>query len=272
MIYSKTLNKEFSTQRELFHTLKENKDFLIGQKKSVIKKSFNTDSSIPISNNLISKSLNNFDNNFIYPIINSCGWLDSHDDVHLSGCYNKTVPEQQGKVWYVDSHKTSLSDIIANKSAIEMYIENVSWELLGKNYVGSTECLLFKINKNDVRKDVLNLLQKETDLQNSISMRYIKIFMAINSTDPDFKEEKELFNTYINQIVNNGRAYELGYFFGVKELAIVNEGSLCPVTGGSNSATSIILENEVVTTSQNNNTKSNNSLEELQKFRSLIKI
>jgi len=235
-------NKDFANQKELFHALKDNEQTILDFKKSNVYKSIDKGQGVYnlpfFDKSNIDKSV--YKSGFIYPAINSTQWLDSHGDVHLKGCYKKTVKEQQGKVYYIDSHLKGLSNIITQRKDIEMFIDDVEWKLLGKNINGSTQALLFKIAEENVKSNYLDLIKNDRDLQNSFAMRYVKIFMAVDSKDPEFKENKELFDETIETIANKELAQKQGYFFGVQELAIVGEGSLCPVIGGSNSATSII--------------------------------
>ena len=64
--------------------------------------------------------------------------MDSHDDCHFKGCYTKTVSDRQGKVYFVDTHGKTGQSIISRKSDIKMFIDDVDWRLLGKNYNGLT--------------------------------------------------------------------------------------------------------------------------------------
>lgn len=253
------LNKKFASLKELHHFLKDNNEQIISEKKSTVFKSIDKGAGV---------SFVDFDNNTeavtekarsygfktenIYPVINSTQWLDSHFDVHLKGCYKKTVKEKQGKVYLIDTHLKGLGNILADKSDITLLVKDIDWNLLGKNIEGSTECLVFEIPKLKVRPDALQFMSKTPDLENSFAMRYINTAVAIKSNDPAFREENELFDEYIQNIVNPEMANKYGFFYAVKELAIMGEGSICPVIGGSNSATRIIDISEPSNHSESN--------------------
>lgn len=253
------LSKKFASIKELHHFLKDNNEEIISQKKSTVFKSIDKGAGV---------SFVDFDNNGdevtekargygfktenIYLVINSTQWLDSHFDVHLKGCYKKTVKEKQGKVYLIDTHLKGLGNILADKSDINLLIKDIDWNLLGKNIEGSTECFLFEIPKLKVRPDALQFMSKTPDLENSFAMRYINASVAIKSNDPAFREENELFDEYIQNIVNPEMANKYGFFYAVKELAIMGEGSICPVIGGSNSATRIIDISEPSNHSESN--------------------
>lgn len=236
-------DKTFKSKKELFHALKDNEGVIIDLKKSKVYKSIDKGQgllNLPFADK-VTTSKEMFEDGFIYPVINSTHWLDSHQDVHIKGCYTKTVKEQQGNVYYIDSHLKGMSNIIARKKDIEMYVDDVEWFLLGKNMEGSTQSLLFKIAEEKVKSEYLDLIKEDKELQNSFAMRYVKIKMAIDSSDKEFAENRDTFRNYIDQIANKEQAERDGIFFAVEELAIMGEGSLCPVIGGSNSATSVII-------------------------------
>src|SRR5690606_23387137 len=120
---------------------------------------------------------------------------------------------------------------------VRMFVKEIDWRLLGKDIDGETECLVFEIPENKVRPDALDFIKETPDLENSFAMRYINCQIAIKSNDPAFKEENEVFEEHIGNIANAEMAKKYGFFNLVKELAIMGEGSICPVIGGSNSAT-----------------------------------
>lgn len=236
-------DRQFKNRTEFFHALKDNETVIVDLKKSGSYKSYEKGQgilNIPFAEKIkVDKS--RFEPGYIYPFVNSTNWLDSHDDVHANGCYTKTVKEQQGRIYYIDSHLKGASNIIANKWNIETSIENVEWQILGKNIPGTTEALMLKIAEEHVKPPYLELIKNDHELQNSFAMSYVNVVAAINSTDNAFKENKEAFDYQIQFIANKEIAMKNGYFFIVKELAWRGEASLCPIIGGSNSATSVYI-------------------------------
>lgn len=233
-------DKVFKDHKDMFHSLKDNEEFIIDVKKSSSYKSIEKGQGIL---NTPFKSFSNkeaFENGCLYPVINSTGWLDSHDDVHVKGCYTKTVKEQQGRVYYIDSHLKGLTNIIARKNDIEMFVDDINWNSLGKSVYGSTQSLLFKIKEDAVKSEYLQLIKSDPELENSFAMQYVKITMAMDSKDSAFKENKEAFDYFVQGIANKDQAIKNKMFFAVEELKIIGEGSLCPVIGGSNSATRVL--------------------------------
>lgn len=248
-------DKTFKNHKDLFHALKDNETFFIDAKKSSVYKSKEKGQGVlnfKLKNNT---TKSNFKSGFIYPVINSTGWLDSHDDVHIRGCYTKTVKEQQGRAYYIDSHLKGLTNIITKKKDINMFIDDISWGALGKSIEGVTESLLFEISEEKVKPDYLDLIKSDPELENSFAMQYVKITMAMDSNDSAFKENKDAYDHFIQNIANKDLATKNKMFFAVEELKIMGEGSLCPVIGGSNSATGVITVNEPSKDTQENENK-----------------
>lgn len=249
-IFCKELNKEFDTKEDLFKALAENESFIHDAKKAQVYKSFEKGLQIVSDQTIIEKAFEyqekgiKFDSEYYYFVVNSANYLDSHKDVHVDGNWNKTVKEQQGKVYLVWHHDFSKTEnIIAFPEDIEMITSKVAWNLLGKNYEGETYCLIYKVKKDKiVNENVAKWLKEGRKLQLSVRMVYVKVKTAFKSDDPDYLSQTETFNKYYPLIVNKEDFKEVDYFFVVEEAKNVMESSLLPF--GSNSATAEISETE----------------------------
>lgn len=244
-IYCKELDKEFKSKEELFKALAENETFIHDAKKSQFYKSFEKGLQVVTDQKQIEKAFDatekgiKFDSDYYYFVVNSANFLDSHRDVHADGNWNKSVKDQQGKVYLVFDHSLKRSDIIAMKKDVEMFTAKISWDMLGKNYDGETYSLIYKVKKDKiVNKEAKEWLEQGHELEASVRMQYVKIETAFNSTNPDYSKKKEVYDTYYPQIANKEDFEEIEYFWVVKEAKNVMESSL--VLFGSNSATGII--------------------------------
>jgi hypothetical protein len=250
MIYCKELDKNFDNKEDLFKALVDNEKFIHDAKKSQVYKSIDKGLEIITDQKEIEKNFNStektikFDSDYYYFVVNSANYLDSHSDVHVDGNWNKTVKEQQGKVYLVWHHDFSKTEnIIAFPEDIEMFTDKVSWSLLGKNYEGETYSLIYKVKKDKiVNENISKWLKEGRKLQLSVRMIYIKVKTAFKSEDPNYLKQTETFNKYYELIVNKEDFKELDYFFVVEEAKNVTESSLLPF--GSNSATAEISNNE----------------------------
>jgi hypothetical protein len=235
------LNKWYKEQDELFHALKHNKEEIISIKKAIIKESDCIPYNFSVTQNGETvKSLNPSKTigygDYVFPVINTTNYLDSHDDVHIPGLWGKSVKEQTGKVYHVASHKLEIGYIISWPKDVTPMIKSITWDELGASYSGETEALIFKSKLTERSNRDAFLAYKENDpIQHSIRMRYHKVAFAVNSKDESFKEEKANWDKFYPQIVNKEKADKQGYFFAVIEAEIYKEGSA--VIEGSNNVT-----------------------------------
>lgn len=244
MYKSIELNKEFATQAELFAALKANKKHIIVIKKSQIYKSIEKGqiTGEQIITRELSKGLPT-KKDYIYPVINTTDFLDSHLDNHQKGIWTKSVDEQQGKIRYSLDHSSKIVDVVAWPEEVKIKTEVLKWSDLGFDYVGETEALIFEINKNSIdNTEALKIINKKRPIENSVSMQYVIITLALNSTDKQYKEEKKEWDSKIDSVANKDFAMEQGVMWIVYEAKIVIESSM--VTKGSNGATTTIY-NEV---------------------------
>lgn len=232
-------DREFSSQEELFAELKKNEARLID-----IRKTERFSSSISgVLRQVGDTSKFAVEDGYIYPIINTTNYMDSHSDVHLSGLWNKSFSEQKGKIYYVADHDLSIKSIIAFKEDVEMMLIDTTFKELGYNLEGSTQALVFKIAKDKIQlEQAKQIIESKRDIQHSVRMRYINIKLAMNSTNPDYAENKQVFDQYLPLIANKEKAIEQGYFYAVTEAAISKEGSM--VVFGSNDITPLIQKGE----------------------------
>ena len=244
-IYCKELYKEFNSKEDLFKSLAENETFIHDAKKSQVYKSFEKGLQVITDQKQIEKAFDStekgikFDSDYYYFVVNSANFLDSHSDIHVDGNWNKSVKDQQGKVYLVFDHSLKRSDIIAMKKDVEMFTAKISWNMLGKEYEGETYSLIYKVKKDKiVNKEAKEWLEQGHELEASVRMQYVKIETAFNSTNPDYSKQKEVYDTYYPQIANKSDFEEIEYFWVVKEAKNVMESSL--VLFGSNSATGIV--------------------------------
>lgn len=147
MITSKNIfgNKTFASKAELFKALRLNIDRIIAVKKAQIYESFTKGgvSAWCIDKELLATKVGpHLKDDCIYPVINTTNYLDSHDDVHWPGIWDKSVKEQQGKLYYVCDHKVETGTIIAWPSDVTAMLKTVPWSFVGKDYEGNTQISL----------------------------------------------------------------------------------------------------------------------------------
>lgn len=245
MIFCKELNKSFASPLDMFKALKAHKHSIINTKKAAVK---HTDEIYMSVQDLLSVTTKAADiatkeisyGDTIYPVINTCWWLDSHKDVHIPGIWNKSVKEQAGQIFYIMDHQLSVDKVIAYPENVEAIVKTVAWANLGQPFTGTTEALIFSVKlTDDANEAAFKAIKARRPLQNSVRMMYVSLDLAINSTATEYKEEKRIWDKYAASVVNQD-ALKDGYFWPVYEAKIFKEGSA--VLFGSNEATPIQSE------------------------------
>lgn len=246
----KELNKDFDNKQSMFAELKANKELIIKEKKSQIFKSCDKGLGIAVKGVKIDSIKGvQMDDNSYYIAVNTTNILDSHGDLHVKGIWNKSVKDQQGKNYLVTDHKMELSNVVAKKENVEMFVSDINYSSIGKSYEGSTQALIYKVNKSDIINPLAKeWLESKSDIEASVRMQYVNVELALNSEAKADKEEKAVYDNYINEIDNKDDFESIEYFWVVKEAKNVGESSL--VLAGSNGATGVI--NEPSSTLDNN--------------------
>ena len=234
--------KEFANKEQLFAALKVECEKIIALKKAEIHKSFfkgyPSDGFLLKDATDASKVGPHMKSGYIYPVINTTRYMDSHDDVHLDGLWDRSAKEQQGKLYYVADHKIEVGKIIAWPEDVLVMVKSIPWSFVGKDFEGNTEALIYEIAKDKIAMgEAKDIIEQKRPVQNSVRMQYVTIKLGMNSDSKDHVEYKAYFDKHINTIANKNVAEERGYFFGVEEAKIVKEGSM--VILGSNDATTI---------------------------------
>ncbi len=242
------LNKEFSTKKEMFKELKQAKDQIIAMKKAQIFKSCEKGISItakPLDYLKLSTQTKDIplDDNYYYIAVNSSRILDSHLDVHLDGNWNKTVKEQQGKNYLVDTHILSIDTTIVRKEYVEMLTATIPFSMIGKSYDGDTYVLIYKVRKDKIiSPKAKEWLDSGDAIEASVRMQYMDIVFALNSDDKEDVLFKKNFDDIYPIIANKDDfETEITYFWGIKQAKNTAEASLLPL--GSNHVTGQIQIN-----------------------------
>ena len=249
MIHCNELNKSFETKEQLFKELKLYKNDIIAMKKAQIFKSCDKGISVtakPLDYLKLSTQTKDIplDDNYYYIAVNSTRILDGHLDLHLDGIWNKTTKEQQGRNYLVADHKLELDKTIAKREYVEMFTAIIPFSMIGKNYTGDTEVLVYKVRKDKIiNKTAKEWLDSGDSIEASVRMQYTDIVFALNSDAKEDVREKKTYDELLPIIANKEDFdSEIMYFWGIKQAKNTLESSL--VLFGSNSATGQISIDE----------------------------
>ncbi len=231
---------KFQNKSELFKFLKDNEKQLVSQKKFEMKKadavsyivhSVNEkDEAEKAADNvqyLLSK-----DKIKVRVIINTTKLLDSHDDVHIDGLWKKSIKELK-LVYHLQEHLMKFDHVISDE--VTASVKKMTWKEIGIDFDGQTEALIFDSEIEKARNPFMFEQYARGYVKNhSVGMRYVQLFLCINSNEAYYSSEKANWDKYINEVVNKDAAEDNGYFWAVTEAKLV-EGSA--VLMGSNWAT-----------------------------------
>lgn len=242
-------NKSFATKEEAFKELVLNKKTLIAAKKAVIKHA----DAISYHGNFQEKTeaikagntdLRDVNTITVKAVSNAVNYFDSHGDVSMPGSWNRTAKNTKDGL-HLQEHKMQFDKIISDE--VKFSVEKMTWRDLGFDYEGETEVLMMesKVHKED-NPYMFERYIKGKVKNHSSGLRYVNIGLAINSEEKWAREEKEIWDKYIDQIVNKDEVEEAGYFWVVFEQKIIENSA---VPKGSNPATPTISVESAESTS-----------------------
>ena len=181
-------------------------------------------------------------------IANTYYWLDSHGDVHVKGCFTKSIKESGNRIFHFDNHKHSFADKVGNVKSVKEVAMN--WIDLGIDKEGKTICLIGETELiEEYNKQVYQAYKNNEITQHSVGMIYVKIDLAVNN--PTETEYYKNWNDVYPLLGNPEKADQNGYFWVIRE-AKLKEYS-CVLWDGSNSLTPTIEDKavaEVITIEQ----------------------
>ena len=249
--------KAFKSQRELFHYLVSNKEEIISQKKSIIKRAEGGLSAmLPVEEQITGYAnkafkpvyTNDKENGTLQRtlVANTYWWMDSHSDVHIGrgeegedgkAVFTNSIKNRANKIFPIDQHNWSLDGRMGK--TIELFEAPISWRQLGVGKTGMTEALFavaeIQRKKNAARYE--DYLNDEID-QHSVGMNYLDMTLAVNDEE-EFPNEYKEWQKHINKLGNRKMAEEQGFFFPVYEARLAEYSA---VIAGSNELTPTITQ------------------------------
>jgi hypothetical protein len=235
-----------STKEELFAFLRENKKELRAEKMFQMKQADSVSYVVPLYDTKgvaikaeSQQTLINKDSIMAKIVINTTNLMDSHDDVHIPGLWKKSIKDNKS-VYHLQEHQMKFDKIITDD--VKVSTKSMSWKDLGFDYEGETEALIFDSTIPKERNPFMfEQYAKGYVKEHSVGMRYVQLFLCLNSSDKWDVEEKANWDKYYEYVTNKDDVDNQGYFWAVTEAKLV-EGSA--VVKGSNHATPTISVKE----------------------------
>lgn len=176
--------------------------------------------------------------------INTTNVIDSHMDCHIPGLWKKSLSETK-ILHLLQEHEMEFEYVIADtvNNEFTANTKTIAWNKFGVSYEGSTQALVFDVTI-DAKRNPFMFEQYKNGwvLNHSVGMRYVKLFLCVDSNEPSYASEKANWDKYYPQVVNKEVADTKGYFWAVTEAKVI-EGSA--VVKGSNSFTPVISITEL---------------------------
>lgn len=219
----------FKDKKSLFKYLVENKEQLIRLKKSAQKQSDVIE--IASSESTIKSKTHKADTSDSITrtlVLNTYGWMDSHDDVHIKGVFTKSIKENADKIMHLHDHVNQLTAQVGDP--ISVYEQTIKWSELGVDIAGETTSLMMDSEiKREYNALIFSKYEQGKISQHSVGMQYVNLLLCIN--DKEEKAEFANWNNYIDQVANREKAEDKGYFWAVTEAKLF-EGS-CVIRGSN---------------------------------------
>jgi len=229
---------KFDNKKDLFDYLTKNKESLIKQKKSM--PIFGEVSTIGVSKiktkattikNEHGEEVENEDVIRVKVVANTANWIDSHMDMLLPGCWDKSIAERKAWIPHLHDHIHKLDAKVGD--VIDIMGTTLSYSELGLDGSGSTESLVFITDiMKSFNEQIFNQYKAGKINQHSIGLQYVKLDLAIN--DEDSEKELEFWDKYYPQVINKDVADERGFFWVVQEIKLLENSA---VLFGSNELT-----------------------------------
>lgn len=219
----------FNSKKDLFSYMVANKGQLIAQKKSmpIVADGLKSMPSIIGLENRTTEAVKAYvGKQYDLPegtirvkvVANAANFIDSHKDVLLDDSPAKSIRERKGLIPHLHDHvHTTLAEV---GDVVDVLLLDVPLIELGYNMAGATQCVVFI---TDIRKDynpkIYDRYKSGRATQHSIGLQYVRLLLCIN--DEEWPEHQELYNKYIDKIINRGVAEDDGYFWAVPEYKLI---------------------------------------------------
>lgn len=167
---------------------------------------------------------------------NTYYWLDSHEDIHVSGCFATSI-QQRGaaRISHLHDHLHQLDAKVGKFS--DVYEQPVSWRDLGVNIDGNTVSLMADSTiKSALNSKIFDMYKAGEVDQHSVGMMYVDLQLMIN--DPERAKEYALWQAIYPLVGNKQKLDEKGYAWVVKECKLIE---ISAVLNGSNEVTPTLM-------------------------------
>lgn len=170
-------------------------------------------------------------------ICNTYNFMDSHEDVHLDGCFSKNIRENKRQL-YMKDHARSTTEMAGK--VLKAYELAGTFKDFGFDSDKETQALLKNVEVyRNQSEQFFSQVKSGMINQHSVGMMYVKIELAVDDVTDGLGYK--LYSSILPKIGNYEDVEEKGYFFAVQE---AKEFETSAVTLGSNGVTGMYDENK----------------------------
>ncbi len=183
----------------------------------------------------------------------STSWFfNGNYEVLTDNAYTTSIAARGTSIPHIVDHNHSATSHVGDTTKV--YTETMSAKDLGASVDNQVTALIMESTvRKDYNPDVFKFYANGKINQHSIGYLYKDVKIAVNSKDPELKDEKAVWDANYDKIVNKDQVSKAGFFFLVNELDVLENSA---VLFGANSLTPTLsvasLDNETNSSLGNN--------------------
>lgn len=248
---------QLATDKELFDFLVKNEKSLIESKCAFPIKSSNADYPYTVvskegikafgTKDVFSKTeLIDIDEDVLKVSVigNASNFADKDLDVLQPNCWGKSIkevgPKGKNRIKHLKNHQQNTDGIIGYPTDIYSLMVNI--KDLGYDAFGQTQCLAMDSDiQKELDKKSFKLYKDRQVNQHSIGLQYVKMYLCINDSSAEYRQQYENWNKYYPTIINKEVVNASGYFWAVTEIKLLE---ISAVIWGANEYTPTVESEE----------------------------
>lgn len=264
---------EFQSKQELFNYLRKNADKIVAQKKALPTISDNLEFGYSKRENFIPgqqtvktgakasapMSTAEVESELVVEIIaNVSGWCDSHMDVMIKDNWTKSINDVgasgQKIIYHLKNHDYCTDAIIGKDPELFTKMIDLSMFNIQSDVKKAQALMMTSTVCEDYDEKAFMLYEDGQIKQHSIGLQYIKLYLCMNSEEPEDAQYKDNWDKYYSQVINKEKVDSRGYFWAVTECRILEVSA---VLFGANELTPVISTNQTTEDTEDDTSKEN---------------
>lgn len=156
---------------------------------------------------------------------NVAGWCDSYNDVMIKDNWNKSINDigvsGEKIMYHLKNHSYSTDSIIAKDASLYSKMVDTSIFNITTDIKKVQALMMSSIVMEEYDRKCFLLYRDGQIKQHSIGLQYIKLYLCLNSDEPEDAQFKDNWDKYYSQVINKEKVDKSGYFWAVTESKII---------------------------------------------------